>query len=174
MAPVAARRAWILPAAAACVLAAGGCAAGRQHTYDDARLRLYQRGSHSVAVATRDERAYVVGGEKAPDFTGVQRSGLGVPFDVTTRSGRPLADDFTAVILRALGEHGYGAQAVAAPPGQPLQQTMAALAATRAQRLMVVRMFEWKADTYQSVGLRYHLVLDVFDEDGRPLGQSMV
>jgi hypothetical protein len=151
-----------------------GCAVARQHVYDQATLRLHYRGSSSVAVATQDQRTQVVSGEKAPDFVGYQRSGLGIPFDVVTASERPLAGDMTSVLQHALRTAGYRAVQVYTRTGQPTRLAIAALMKTGAQRLVMVRIFQWKADTLVETRIDYDVSLDVLDATGNVLARSKV
>lgn len=64
-------------------------------------------GTITVAVATHDQRPYVVGGNKKPNFVGLSRGGYGNPFDVVTVSGNPLADGFSESISRSLAARGF-------------------------------------------------------------------
>ena len=48
------------------------------------------------------------------------------------------------------------------------------LKTTRASRLLIVRINEWKADTAVNTGLYYDLRADVLDGGGHPLGRAVV
>ncbi|WP_264874401.1 hypothetical protein [Vibrio agarivorans] len=45
----------------------------------------------SVSIAVLDKRPYVVDGDKTPDFEGIIRSGLGIPYSHSTITKEPLA-----------------------------------------------------------------------------------
>ena len=85
----------IAPFARAATLLCHGCAVGNRHAYHTTVAPLQASGSHTIAVATHDEREYVRSGNKQPDFVGLQRGGYGNPFKVTTESGHALAQDVT-------------------------------------------------------------------------------
>src|SRR5437763_1752035 len=104
-----------LPTVAAIVgwaLVMNGCVVGRKHAYHNGSPRMTARGPMSVALVVQDQRAPVLSGAKGPDFVGFQRSGFGIPYDVTTASGRPLADDFATSIRHGLQRAGYRVTAV--------------------------------------------------------------
>jgi hypothetical protein len=80
----------------------GGCAVDNSHRYDLGDAEFQVESNKTVAVAVVDTRPYVLSGEKTANFSGLMRGGFGNPFDVTTDSGRALAEDLTISIVRAL------------------------------------------------------------------------
>jgi hypothetical protein len=152
-------------------LAASGCAVGNKHNYTMAP-ELGVQGARSVAVGAQDARPYVLSKEKTPDFVGLQRGGFGNPFDVTTESGRPLADDVAGAIAASLARRGFKATAVAVAPAGADTRQLASQAG--AERVALVSILEWKSDTYQNTALLYELVLRVFDANGTELANHRV
>lgn len=150
-----------------------GCAVGNKHSYTMGP-DLTAQGTLSVAVAAQDLRPYVVTSEKTPNFVGLQRGGFGNPFDVTTESGRPLADDFSAAIAASLSRRGFKSTAVSVPPSGIAVDARALAARSGAERLALVSIAEWKSDTYQNTALMYELVLRVYDARGNELATSRV
>jgi hypothetical protein len=155
-----------------CALAMSGCAFGRKHAYDG-NPRV-PRGSLSVALAVQDQRAYVLSGAKGANFVGLQRGGFGNPFDVTTASGQPLADDFVTSIRRGLQRAGYRVLPVPVSDRASPAQVQDALARTGAERGLVFLIQEWKADTQMQTALRYDVILRVFDGRGQELGRAVI
>lgn len=152
-------------------LAAGGCAVGNKHNYTmEPDIRL--EGGRSIAVAAQDARPYVVSREKTPDFVGLQRGGFGNPFDVTTESGRALADDFAGAIAGALSRRGFKATAVAVAPAGGGADARRLASQAGAERVALVSILEWKSDTYQNTALLYEIVLRVFDANGTELASN--
>lgn len=158
----------------AVLLGLTGCAVGNQHTYTSILstpdLRL--QGSRAIAVATEDARPYVLSKDKSPTFVGLSRGGFGNPFDVTTVSGNPLAEDFSATIARALEQRGFKATVVR--PSSPLSgaDVPAVVTGARAERLAVVHISEWKSDTYMNTALHYDVTLRIFDAQGAQLAAN--
>jgi hypothetical protein len=154
----------------AALLALGGCAMGQKFGYSDAALTLRQVPRTSdLAVAVLDARSYVLQGRKRESFVGLSRGGYGNPFDVTTRSGAPLASEMADAIARSLGDEGRKIRVVKVEPSGGPDAARKALAATGAERLLLFTLSEWKTDTLARTGLDYDLKLEVLDRDGRPL-----
>ena len=152
----------------------GGCAIGNTHRYNLGDADLPVKSSNSVAVAVVDVRPYVLAGDKAPDFSGLFRGGLGNPFDVTTETGRPLASDLTDSIVSALERKGIQAAAVAVSPKTSNSEAHALLLASGADRCTLLTIREWKSDTYFNTGLTYDMTLEVLAADGTVMASSVL
>jgi hypothetical protein len=160
----------------------GGCAVGVTHRYHDTMADLAARpaGVVAVAVAVRDARPYVLDGDKPPTFVGLSRGGYGNPFDVSTESGAPLADDMARVICNALERRGFACTALTGKGATTADDSgRRALAVDvgrifDAKRLLVVVLKEWKADTYQNTSLIYDATLTVYGPDGSPLADAAI
>jgi hypothetical protein len=138
------------------VLLLAACAVGNRYDYRGAIAGLPVTGTGTIAVDVIDARPYVENGKKKPDFIGLQRGGFGNPFDVTTTSGHPLAQDMREAIASALQKQGYvvvGARDVA-------------------PRKLELRVQEWKSDVMMRISVAYDLVLSVYDGQGALLAKS--
>lgn len=151
-------------------LMTGGCAIGNQHQYAGQPVAIASGAGKPVALAVVDARPYVVSGHKAPNFVGLQRGGFANPFDVTTVSGKPMAEDFQDTIATSLRRNGTDVRPVTLPPGAGGDAARAALARTGAERAILLRLNEWKADSMVSASLIYDVRLDVLDRSGESLG----
>ncbi len=143
-----------------------GCAVGVTHRYDSATASIDLQSNSIVAVAVHDQRPYVVNGDKSPDFVGLSRGGYGNPFDVTTDSKKPLANDFTASIVASLKAGGATAMAVTVSPQDSGETARKILLAAKAERYVLVTLNEWKADTFWNTVLHYDILLRVHDGNG--------
>ena len=150
------------------VLFLGGCAIGVKHDYQGP-LELDVSTSAPVAVATLDQRPYVVSGQKGPDFVGLSRGGFGNPFDVTTQSGKPLAADMSNAIVSSMKSKGVDARMVELKPGLADGQAISELRAGGAHKAVLLTLREWKGDTMVNVGFAYDMDLRIFDRSGNPL-----
>src|SRR5260370_3677545 len=80
-----------------------GCAGkGLKLQYNDITPKTQFETHAKIAVGVHDQRSYIVSGEKDPTFVGLNRSGLGIPHDVNTQSGLPLASEFQNSMTNAL------------------------------------------------------------------------
>lgn len=161
---------WLL----ALAVAVSGCAVafGNTHGYHDVVANLSYSGARKVAVATRDERPYVLSGAKEPRFVGLSRGGYNNPFDVVTTSRKPLADDMSQSLERSLDEKGFDAVALPVGPGEDEGLILAKVVGTGAERVLVLSLREWKSDTMLATWLRYDVSLRVLDPEGALLAES--
>jgi len=153
-------------------LVLGGCAVGQQIRYHDAQPELSASGNSMVAVTSVDHRPYIKDGEKDKNYVGNFRGGFGNPFNVSTESGKPLADEMASVICAALKKKGFGCTQVSAEPNDPQEQIISKLKATKADNLLLLTMNEWMSSTYQNTGLTYDVVLTVMDQQGARVAEK--
>ncbi len=149
-----------------------GCAVGNKYDYGSQTLELPVTSGGSVAVAVSDQRPYVLIGEKTPMFVGLQRGGFGNPFDVETLSQRPLAEDFTATIVAALESKGITVESVLVGQSGNDKKAIQALAASGADKSLLVSLREWKSDTMQNVAMIYDVKAQVFDARGQLIAEN--
>lgn len=155
-------------------LVLGGCIPyASTHEYEDVGLSLTATGSGRLSVAVLDARPYVNPADKSPKFVGVQRDALGLPFNVETRSGRPFADDCLLVITRALKDRGYDASPVITSNQDAADAVRQRLAAS-GSRSILVRVVDWKLDSYDSSKLYFDLDAQVLSPAGEVLARSRV
>ncbi len=150
---------------------ASGCAFGNTHRYDLGDAALDLQSEKTVAVATLDLRHYVRSGDKSPSFVGLQRGGFGNPFDINTSSGRPMAEDMTTSIVKALTTSGVRAIAVTTPSSGGETGARMLLLKAKAERFLLFLVREWKADTYLNTALIYDVTLSVLQSDGSELAK---
>ena len=156
---------------AAICLVVGGCAAGKNYDYTLANIELPFVGADALGVAVVDRRPYVLSGDKQPEFVGAERGPWGVPFDVTTASGKSMAADMQAVLARALESNGYKVTELffSSPDNAVVAE---AVTKNGAERNVVLTLNEWKTDVYVNLGLTYNVVLRVVDENSQVLAQT--
>jgi hypothetical protein len=153
-------------------MTASGCAVGNKHQYADVVPDLAVKTTYATAVAVQDQRPYVLNGDKAPNFVGVQRGGFGNPFDVTTTSGNALASDMTAAIVSALEKKNVSAAVAIVSPNATATQVKEILVTASADRMLLVKLIEWKSDTYQNTALIYDVRLSVVDATGTVIAEN--
>ncbi|MBT5050584.1 MAG: hypothetical protein HOM58_18930 [Rhodospirillaceae bacterium] len=152
----------------------GACAVGVQHRYDAIDAKIDATTDSSVSVAVVDARPYVVSGEKPAKFVGLSRGGFGNPFDVTTATDKPLAEDMTSAIVSAMNAQNVAAKPVLVSPGATSEKALSEMLKSNANRNVMLILFEWKADTYSSTALNYDVTLRIFDRTGRERGKTRI
>lgn len=150
-----------------------GCAVGNKYDYRSSAISLPVKSTQSakVAVSVDDQRPYVVAGEKGPNFVGLQRGGFGNPFDVTTASGKPLAEDMAFVLKKALEDSGYQIVETTSSSGNHKMFVLAA-GDDGADKVVLLNIKEWKSDIYMGITLHSDIELTVYSVDGQVLANN--
>jgi hypothetical protein len=153
----------------------GGCAVGQKYQYSDVSIPLTRVSSDGpVGVGVHDVRPYVVSGGKPEAFVGLLRGGYGMPFDVTTESGKPMTTDVRDAIVKAMQKKGLTVTPVAISPRDSASKAKSALVATNAKKLVLVTINEWKTDSIMNTELIYDVTLAVLDGKGEQLAVNRV
>lgn len=164
---------WILSIGCISVFLSG-CTAGSQHAYQYVVSDIQVSGGGSIAVATQDQRADIVTGEKKPNFVGGRRDRIGGAFDVTTDSGNPLASDMTKSISASFAKRGFKAVPIVVLPSDELSQAVSKLKGSGAERLLLLKLSKWNSDTATNTALVYKATAYVFDGSGKLLGEKQI
>lgn len=146
------------------VLALGACAFGRKVDYGGVMALNVPNGSQQIALSVLDHRPYVLSGNKAPTFVGLQRDGYGIPYNVNTKSGGPLADDFSKALAQSLTSKGYRVQEMKPKPSMSTDDAVKQAVGTGADRAIILEVTEWKTDQLHNAALLYALALSVYDD----------
>jgi len=152
----------------------GGCAVGNRYGFAGVVADVQASGTASVVVATQDLREAVVAGKKTPDFVGLQRGGYGNPFDVTTESGKPLADVVSDAVCASLAQKGFKPLSIIVATTHTPEQIRTGILNQKPQLGLMLYVMDWKSDTFANVGLTYELQLYVIDGAGNQIAQSTV
>jgi hypothetical protein len=156
-----------------CLLAFGvllsACAVGNQYDYKNQPIDLAASTDQKIGVAVVDQRIYVVAGDKTPDFVGLQRGGFGNPFDVSTKSGGPMADSFAYAIADGLKSRGIDADVVLTSPTSIRAEARDQVTTGDFTKYLLVYLTEWKSDTLVNVKFLYDVTAEVVDKDGTVL-----
>jgi hypothetical protein len=147
-----------------------------RYTYSVANVvpEIGSTGNGVVAVASQDQRSYIVSGRNQPQLVGVVRGAFGNPLYMNTDTGRPLADEMGEVIAGALKRQGYETLSIPISPDEPVPQVLEKLMDTVAAKLIHFQINGWKSDTYNRIRLEYLLSLSVFDQTGQLLAEKQV
>ena len=119
-----------------------------------------------------DARPDVVNGERKETFIGFTRSLYGIPYSAHTASKKPLAQDLSELVTRALKLGGTPVQAVSASPFKGREGAIKTLQASGADRLILIEIRDWWSDTLIHTDLHYDLVLTVLNTQGQELGSN--
>jgi hypothetical protein len=152
----------------------GACAIGNKHQYSGVPPEVSIGSKRPVAVGVLDQRDYVLDGSKTPAFVGISRGGFGNPFDVTTASERPLAEDFRDTIVEVFKRNGINVREVALAPSRDERTAREALRKVGQERSLLVALREWKSDTFTNTALQYNVEISVYDLAGKVLASKRI
>lgn len=152
-----------------------GCAIGNKYDFIEATPSTNISADNKVAVSANDRRRTVVSGECAPNYVGMQRAGFGNPWRVHTLSGNPFTQDVAESIAMSLNDNGFNTKTILIEPPTEDKKTAAnILLKSEADRYILVTVNQWESDTYNNIGLRYNLLLKVFNKEGQAIAQNTV
>lgn len=155
-----------------CLVVLSGCAIGNTHQYADTLANINYAGSTAIAVATCDNREYVLSGGKNPDFVGLSRGGFANPFNVNTSSGKSLAEDMTISISNSLASKGFKPIPVVVSHADQKRSVIEKLQISGGERLLILTLTEWKSDTYMNTALLYDIKMEVLNREGATMNQK--
>ena len=131
--------------------------------YASTRVTLFQ---------VEDRRPYIVDHEKSPDWVGFWRW-YGIPFNVTTESHRPFAEELSRALVRELTSLGFEVRSAQISAGADDLALAAALRAEGGRGLAVV-IERWRANTNVNTALEYSFRVRVVDSEGRTLANTPI
>lgn len=140
----------------------GGCAFGHRYNYHEVVPTVQAEGEATLAVATHDQRPYVLKGTK-PQFVGLTRSGAGIPYNVLTQSDRALAEDFNTVVCNALQKRRFQCIPVMVTAAEEANAVRQKLRTATKSAALLFSLYEWKSDTHVGTTLLYNVTLQVLD-----------
>ena len=150
----------------------GGCAVKQKYSIDSVVPDLGLTGKVTVAVAAQDQRDYVLSGNNKPQLVGIMRGGFGNPFYMTTKSGRPLADEMGDVIANALKKNGFNTITVVVAATESAEQVGKKLVDTGADKLIHFEIIKWQSDTFWNIRFIYSLHVSVYDGNYKLLAKD--
>lgn len=149
-------------------------ATGNRHPYDTIDLNLKATGNKSILLAVHDQRNEMLTTGKTPDFVGYMRSGFGIPFAIGTKSGNALADDIALVVSKGLTKKGFSVKIIPALSTETHEQVVAKMQADKSGKPVILHLSTWHSDCYQVVWYYYNLVLQIYDDNGKFVGQKII
>ena len=149
-----------------------GCAAGNHYNYHTSisSLPLKASANNVLILTVEDLRPYILDGDKKSNFVGLQRGGFGNPFDVTTATGNSLTQDMAQSIAFSLENSGF--HIVVSHDEPKLEQLIRLANTNKADRILWLKVRDWKSDIYMSIGLNFDLHLAVYNATGQLLAEN--
>lgn len=150
----------------AAILVLAGCSYAMPY---ESTVVLPEAGTGKIAVATVDERPYVLNGKNPPTYVGIIRGGFGNPFNRYTEDDKPLADDFSDSIDRSLTAKGYQVTVIDTNPANNPNHALESLEHSGDTRLVLLELRDWQSDTMINPTVNCDVTLHIYDSSGREL-----
>ena len=157
------------------VLALSGCAIGQRTNYRGGfNFEPPPPKSDSVVVvAMQDKRSSVISGGDSEARVGTLRSIAGVPWEVKTSSGNPLAIDMGESIVTTLKKYNYNAVQLPVSLTDTEQDVVKkAQALGQGGKILYFILQGWRQHLWFSLTLTYCIELMVKDLDGKSIATS--
>lgn len=149
-------------------------ATGNKHPYHVLDLNFNLSGNSDIILAVHDQRTEMLTTGKKPDFVGYMRSGVGIPYNIGTKSGQALADDIAGIVAKGLTKKGFTVKIIQSSPSETHEQLVERLKVANAGMPVVLHLTAWHSDCYQIVWYYYNLVLQIYDSTGKFIGQKVI
>jgi hypothetical protein len=147
---------------------------GNKHPYHEVVISSQIKSNNPIAIAVHDQRYYEVNASKSATFIGSIRSGVGIPYDITTKSDKPLAEDFLGIIKQSMESAGNKIITIPTHSGLSKEEVLSELAKTQAFRRIYIDIREWKTDTYMKADLYCLMHLYVFGQNNEIIAETSV
>jgi hypothetical protein len=147
---------------------------GQKADYSTALPKVRYKTDYSLSVSVHDQRPYVINREKSPIYTGVIRAFYGNPWNVNTRSNKPLSEDIASAVVSGLKRDGISATSLPTHFADDHKAVIENLKQVGARRIVIITLHEWRSDTYRTVGFLVDATIMVYDEKGTELASSSV
>jgi hypothetical protein len=121
---------------------------------------------NSISIAVLDKRPYVLDGDKKPDFEGIIRSGLGIPYSHSTITKEPLATYLGNRIEHGIAKKGIEVERHTTDTSTQFSELMSKLESDNKPSVVFV-LNEWKYDFHAfSDSSWYDVDVTVIDRTG--------
>ncbi|MBN1534552.1 MAG: hypothetical protein JXA20_17900 [Spirochaetes bacterium] len=148
-----------------------GCASYNFSSYTPT---LQLKGTGTIAVASVDQRSYVLKKENDPSYISTARGTFGNPWSEYTSNEEPVASEVSRIICAALNKNGFSSQPVFVAPSADIQEAENALKAKNSAKSVLVQIGEMRGDIWMGDRCYVDLKVRILDEQSNLLAQNRV
>src|SRR5215831_6118797 len=154
-----------------------GCAVGRKMSYQSENVPVDYKPSKNVVITFHDERDQVVSGKQKPTFVGQLSSGMGIPYNMQTGSGNPLAVEFASALNNAILNKGLQSTTITLAHTDSVSTVLDTFAKMSQERLLFFKIHKWEARSIPGFTMMHYEILsdfelNVYDTSGNILATS--
>lgn len=155
------------------------CSVGRKMSFENKNIATDYTNAKSMIVGFQDNRAYVLEGKQKPSFCGQMKSTVQIPYNVQTKSGKPLAVEFTNALVASLSKLGIKAMPMLIELNTQQDSILARFNRADAERLVHFNVKQWEANltpTFEEMryDVTWEFVISVYDRSGSLLATRSV
>ena len=149
----------------------GGCRGGR-YDLTKSQLKPDFQGSGKVAIGVQDKRPLVLDSTKPQTYIGIHRTGLGIPKDIGTRSGKTLAEDVATIVASAFSATGFEVTQFSLSPEDNQESSLSRLESSAYDKIIVFTLDQFRSDSWAEVELKWAITMRVYDGRGKLLTEK--
>jgi|GEM_PF-5336603 len=147
------------------------CVVGRHLSFQDKVAGPGYIISKTAVVVVQDSREEVLSGKEKASFCGHAYSTVQIAYNIQTKSGQPLADEFATAISHTCTNGGAAAKPIFVSINTAADSVIAGFKAGNDERLLYFTIKKWEARAvplFTSIRYEviYHLTLNVYDKNG--------
>jgi hypothetical protein len=162
-----------------CVSALLGCAINREMSFENKTVTTDYSAAKSLVVTFQENRKEVIVGEQKPSYCGRIKSPGQIAYNMQTKNGRPLMEEFCSSLTGSLTKLGIKAQSMAVPVNAEKSVFMEQFAKKDGERLLHFTVTQWDANATPRVidvqyGVTWEFAVSVYDKSGNQLASKAV
>jgi hypothetical protein len=162
------------------MITASGCVVGRKMTFENKQAGPEYQTTQTALIVFQDQRPNVLSGKSKSSLCGHMKSTAGISYNVQTKEGKPLADEFAASVSSSYSKAGAAAIPGAASPNANADSVIGAFKNNGSKdRLLLFYIQDWDARAIPRFStIRYETVcslsLQVYDKSGNLLASESI
>jgi hypothetical protein len=162
------------------MITTSGCVVGRKMSFENKQAGPEYQTSQSALIVFQDQRPNVLSGKSKPSLCGHMKSTTGISYNVQTKEGKPLADEFAASVSSSYSKAGASATSGTADPNANPESVIASFKKDAGKdRLLLFSIQDWDARAIPRFStIRYEIVcslsLQIYDKSGNLLASESI
>lgn len=146
-----------------CVLILSGCSTSGHYDLLKYSLVLPYSGGGNLLVVSQDKRQMVVEEVKPSTYIGRKFNGTGIPAQIQTRTGKPVAEDIGQLIAAALEANGFNVDLINVENDLEIDLAEDIFNQQEFERILILQVNEFRAESFVEVELQWDFDLLVYD-----------
>ncbi len=156
-----------------------GCAVGRKMNYTIKEVKPDYTVSKNILTLFQDKRPEVLDGTEKPSWCGHTYSTLQISYNIQTKSGKPLAEEFTASMENSFIKQGIKVIGLPVNMNTSLDSIQQVFGSSKMDRLVLFTLNKWESSAIPRFSdihyeLDFNIDLEVYDQAGIIMAKTNV